>query len=367
MGQTVIGLNDPKAIRKQSAFLAVDVPKQSYWNRKFVGSGEGSSMPIQRLTDLESDAGEFVSYDLSMQLKMQPVEGDEVLEGKEEGLKFYTDGVFIDQMRGGVDSGGRMTRKRTIHDLRKIGRKRQSEWWARVFDEMHFMYASGTRGNNTGWVFPTTYTGFGNNPLTPPDTDHYRVANAKTKATLTASDKLTLSDVDKMYTHAQMMGGGTEEKPQIEPIKINGEDHYVLIMNPWQEYDIRHAAGETEWLAIQKAAAGAEGKKSPIFKGGLGMYNNVVFHKHKDVVRFSDYGASGDVQAARALFLGEQAMVIAFGLKGSGLRFDWNEETRDNGNKVVISTHTIFGMKKVTFNGLDYGMMALDTAAAEPV
>ena len=53
---------------------------------------------------------------------------------------------------------------------------------------------------------------------------------------------------------------------------------------------------------------------------------------------------------------------------GTGLRFDWNEETRDNGDKVVISTSSIFGVKKVTWNmdgtNNDFGVFALDTAAA---
>ncbi len=91
MARTIVGLNDPKAVKKYSAFMAVDVAKKSYWSKKFMGKGEESSMPIQQLTDLETDAGEYISFDLSMQLKMQPVEGDDVLENKEEDLKFYTD------------------------------------------------------------------------------------------------------------------------------------------------------------------------------------------------------------------------------------------------------------------------------------
>jgi hypothetical protein len=64
--------------------------------------------------------------------------------------------------------------------------------------------------------------------------------------------------------------------------------------------------------------------------------------------------------------MGEQAMVCAFGSPGTGLRFSWNEETRDNGNQLVITSNTIVGIKKVTFNGKDYGMMVFDTAAADP-
>ena len=82
--KTIIGLNDAKAVKKFSAFLAVDVGRKSYFNKKFMGVGEDSSMPIQMLPHLESDAGEQITYDLSMQLKMQPIEGDNTLEGKEE-------------------------------------------------------------------------------------------------------------------------------------------------------------------------------------------------------------------------------------------------------------------------------------------
>ncbi len=369
--RTIIGLNDPKAVKKYSGYLAVDVGRTSYFNKKFMGVGEDSSMPIQMLPHLENDAGEQITFDLVMQLKMQPIEGDNTLEGKEEDLKFYTDNVYIDQMRGGVNTGGRMTRKRTIHDLRKIARKRQGEWWARVFDEIFFIYLSGARGMNADFIFPTTYTGFANNALSAPDSEHILYSGAATsKATLADTDKMTLGTIDRLVAKATMMGGGTTGTPQIQPIKIDGEDHYVLVMTPWDTYNVRTNASAGQWLDIQKAAATAEGRKSPIFKGGLGMHNNVVLHDHKSVIRFTDYGAGGNVAASRSLFLGVQAAVCAFGSPGTGLRFDWHEESRDNGNQAVITTGTICGVKKTTFTidgvAKDFGVMAVDSAAKDP-
>ncbi len=365
MGQTIIGLNDPKAVKKYSAFLAVDVARDSYFSRKFMG-GPDSSMPIHIIKELESEAGDTVSFDLSMQLKMQPVEGDTPLEGKEEDLKFYTDSVMIDQMRGGVNTGGRMSRKRTIYDLRDIARKRQGEWWARVFDELFMMYLSGARGINADYIFPTSYTGFAGNALVAPDSNHIIYTNSSnSKSAMVATDFMSLKYIDMAVAMASMMGGGNQGVPKIQPILINGEKHFVLLMNPWQHYDLRTNANTGQWLDIQKAAATAEGRKSPIFQGGLGMYNNVVLHEHQAVIRFSDYG-SGAVLAARALFLGVQAAVLAFGTSGTGLRFGWHEEERDNGNQAVITTHSIFGMSKVTFNSLDFGIMAIDSAAKQP-
>jgi len=367
MARTIVGLNDAKAVKRYSGYLAVDVGRTSYFNKKFMGVGEDSSMPIQMLPHLENDAGEQITYDLSMQLKMQPVEGDSTLEGKEEDLKFYTDNVYIDQMRGGVNTGGRMTRKRTIHDLRKVARKRQGEWWARVFDELFFMYLSGARGVNTDYIYPTTYTGFANNALTAPDSNHILYSGAATgKANLASTDKMSLTTIDRLVAKADMMGGGTTGVPQIQPIMIDGEEHYVLVMTPWDEYNVRANASSGQWMDIQKAAATALGNKSPIFKGGLGMYNNVVLHKHKAVIRFTDYGAGANVSASRSLFMGTQAAVCAFGSPGTGLRFDWNEESRDNGNQAVITTSTICGIKKASFNSEDFGVIAVDSAAADP-
>jgi N4-gp56 family major capsid protein len=88
------------------------------------------------------------------------------------------------------------------------------------------------------------------------------------------------------------------------------------------------------------------------------------------VIRFSDYGAGGNVNACRNLFMGRQAAVMAFGSPGTGLRFDWHEETQDRGNQAVIDTGTIVGVKKTAFTidgtSRDFGVIALDSACADP-
>lgn len=371
MARTIIGAGDPKAIKKYSAFLAVDVGRTSYFNKKFMGVGEDAQTPLQTLPHLESDSGDTVSYDLVMQLKMKPVSGDNILRGKEEDLKFYTDSLLIDQQRGGVNTGGKMSRKRTIHDLRKIARVRQSEWWSRLFDETIFCYLSGARGSNADYIEDTSFTGYAGNAFVAPDALHLMYGgDATAKANVDSADKMTLSLIDRAVTKAETLGGGTSGVPSIQPVMIDGEEHYVLVMSPFQAYDLRTNSSTGQWLDIQKAAAAAQGANNPMFKGGLGMYNDVILHKHKGVIKFSDYGAGSNVAAARALFMGRQAGVVAFGSPGTGLRFDWNEEVEDRGNQVVITTSSIFGVKKSAFTiegtSRDFGVVALDTAAADP-
>lgn len=371
MSRTIIGLNDARAVKRYSGYLAVDSARVSYFGKKFMGTGPDTSMPIQMLPQLESDAGEQITYDLNVQLRQAPIEGDDIQEGTEEDLKFYTDQVYIDQARGGVNTGGRMTRKRTLHNLRMVARSRQAEWWGRVFDELFFMYLSGSRGVNNDFIFPLGYTGRANNSFSAPDNWHVIYGgDATSKATISNDDQITLGLLTKAKTRATMMGGGTQRIPQIQPIMIDGEEHYVVLMSPFQEYNLRTGTATGEWLDVQKSLTTAVGKGSSIFKGGLGMHNGMVLHSHKSVIRFSDYGAGGNVAAARALFLGAQAAVCAFGSPGNGMRFDWHEEARDNGNQAVISTSTIFGIKKTTFTidgtARDFGVMAIDTYATDP-
>ena len=274
-------------------------------------------------------------------------------------------------MRGGADCGGRMTRKRTLHDLRKIAKARSVDWWARAFDEILFMYLSGARGVDTdrAFLYPTTYTGFANNSLTAPDSNHIVYGGAATsKVSMVATDTMTTAPIDKAVAYAGMMGGGGPaytEVPQIQKCDVDGDEVFLCIMNEWQAYNLRRNTTTNDWADIQKAIAMATGRDNEFLKGGMGIWNGTVLQKHQSIIQFSDYG-SGAIAAARALFLGLQAGVIAFGSPGQDLRFGWFEDSRDNGNRVIITTHTIWGFKKVTFNGIDFGCMVIDTAATKP-
>ena len=376
MARTIVGVNDAKSVKRWAGLLAYDTSQKSYFNQRFMGRGAEAEVPIQILADLETDAGEQIAYDLLAELKMAPVEGEDILEGKEESQKFYTDTIYIDQARCGVNTGGRMTRKRTLHNLREKAKRQQSGWWGRLQDELLFIYLSGARGVNTNFLLPLGYTGRANNALVAPDSNHLMYggnATAKTNMTgeaagVTGSDAFDLRLIDRAKTKADSQGGGATGIPVLQPCKIDGNETFVCVMHTFQEDDLRANTATGQWMDIQKAAAGAEGRNSPLFKGALGMYRGCILHSHRNVIRFSDYGVGANIEAARALFLGSQAAVMAFGSPGTNLRYDWHEETRDNGDKVVISTSSIFGVKKVSFNtdvGMqDFGVIALDTAAA---
>lgn len=364
MTTTQIPFGDPRAAKRWSTQLSVDTLSKAYFAKKFIGTSENSI--IQQKTELESDAGDVVQFDLSVQLTGRPTSGDNRVKGREENLRFFSDTVNIDQLRHPVSAGGRMTRKRTVHNLRTIAKDRLSDFWAEYLDQLTFIYLSGARGINQDFYEDTDYAGFAGNALQAPDAQHLFYGGAATsKATLTATDYLNRNLVEKVNTGAGMIRALDPSASNMVPVSMDGEQRYILLMSLFQEYWMKVETGAAGWLELQKAAAGAEGSNSKLFKGSLGMIGNVILHSHKSVVRFNDYGAGSNVAASRALFMGRQAGVVAYGTPG-GSRFMWVEEVDDYGNEPVVVAGTIFGMKKTRFNNRDFGVISVDTASPTP-
>lgn len=364
MSQTVVAFGDAKAQKKWSANLAVDTRKKSYFENRFIGTDDNAV--IQRKTELETGAGDRISFDLCVQMRNRPTYGDQRLDGKEESLKFYTDEVIIDQVRHAASAGGKMSRKRTAHDMRMIAKNRLGDYFSRLVDELFFMYLSGARGINQDFIEASDYTGFAGNSFDAPDASHQLYGGSATsKASLTSGDKLTTTVIEKAINKAEMMQALDPKVANMVPVTNGADNQYVLLMSPFQEYDLRTNSTTGQWLDIQKAAATAEGRKNPIFLGGLGLLNNTVLHKHRNVIRFSDYGSGSNVAAARALVLGRQAAVVAYGT-ANGMRYSWEENTKDYGNEPTVASGFIGGIKKTRFNGKDFGVLSIDTAAADP-
>ena len=361
MPQTLVNSGDIKAIKKWSAGIAKVTNTKSYWNRNFVADGEDSV--IQRRTELETEAGELIQYDLVMDLEGQPTIGDDRLKGKEENLRFFSDQIMIDQMRKAVSGGARMARKRTLHNLPSLAKDRLGTYWARWNDGMLTIYLAGARGIDENVKQPIGWAGHASNPLQAPDADHILYAGSATsKSSLTTGDKVNRLLIERLQTYASMIRSVSTANVNLQPVDVNGKGHFIFLMNPYCAYDMR-TADTAGWLEMNKALTQGGDRSNPIFRDGLGMLAETVLHKHDTVVRFSDYGVGLNVLAARNLFLGRQAGTIAYGGK-SGTRFQFIQETDDYGNVTSIASGCIVGVKKNRFNGRDFGVIAADAAAA---
>lgn len=359
MADTEFGLNHPLAVQRWSTSLAREANKAQYFF-KFMGKGDDALIKMK--TELTKGAGDKITVGLAMKLSGDGAEGDDTIEGTsaEEALTFFNDALFIDQRRKGTRTKGKMTEQRVPYNLRKESRDALSNWFGEDFDEMIMMYLAGARGINADFHVATNWTGRANNTLQAPDAAHLIFGgNATGKADLDAADLMHVNLVERLVAKAET------QDPMMRPFMIGGEKKFVMLMHTFQAFAMRTSTSENDWLEIQKSV-GERGKGNKIYQNALGEYADVVLHKHRNVIRFSDFGAGANVNAARALFLGAQAGMIAYGGSSKQNRYSWNEETDDRGNKLATTAGCIYGVKKSRYDGKDFGVVAVDTACADP-
>lgn len=343
MATTNYGVNHPLAVKLWSRKLFREALKQT-WMQKFMG--ETSSSLIQIKNDTQKGAGDRITCGLRMLLSGAGIEGDDTLEGNEEALTTYSDNLLINQLRHAVRSNGKMSEQRVPFSVREEARMSLTDWWADRIDTACFNQL----GGNTGQT-DTRYTGhnatvaFDTNHVLYPDSD---VSEADVASSTTSSIfKLQLIDyaVEKAHTLS----------PMIRPIKVMGEDKYVLFLHPYQITDLRTNTDTGQWLDIQKAAMqGGKISKNPIYTGAHGEYNGVIIHSSTRV-------PSVTANVHRAIFCGAQAGVIGFGQDDGPGKFSWFEELFDYGNQLGVEAGMIWGMKKTRFNSEDFGTIVIPT------
>lgn len=315
--------------------------------------GEDSNSIVQIKTETSKQDGDQVTFGLRMQLSGLGIQGDNTLEGNEEGLTTYTDAVIINQLRHAVASNGKMSEQRVPFPVRQECLDGLKDWWTDRISVSLFNQLAG----NTAAV-DTRLTGH-NATVGPEATHHIWAGAATTDATITAADTISLRDIDRCIERAQTLS------PGMRPVMIRGQKHYVLFVHPYQAFNIRvSAAAAGSWFDIQKAAIqGGEISKNPIFTGALGMYNNTIIRVDSRV----PLGATTTTPVTtvrRAVFCGAQAAAIAFGQDNGPSRFSWVEKKFDYDNKLGVSAGAIYGIKKTVFNSLDFGVIVLSTYAA---
>ena len=359
MAATEFALGAALAVQRWSNSLAHEAEKLQYF-RKFMGKGDDALIKIK--TELSKKAGEKIIFALRMKMSGDGIEGDNVIEGTsaEEALTFYDDSLFIDQRRKGTKSKGKMSEQRVPYSMRKEGRDALAIWWAEDYDEQIMMYLGGHRGLDTSFHAPAVYTGRANNTITAPNAANVIYGGDATGlADIAATDKMKLSIVERLVAKVETLD------PMIQPVRFQGENKRILLMHTFQAYDLRTSISQGDWLEIHKAV---DSKTSPLYQNALGEYAGMILHKHRNVLRFSAAigGCAAGITAARALCLGAQAGMIAWGADSKPSRYTWNEETDDRGNALVVTAGAIYGVKKTRFNSKDFGIIAVDTYNADP-
>jgi len=365
MSKTEFGVNHPLAVKVWSKKLAAEAYRKTFIG-KFIGKSEDSL--IMEKVDLKKSAGDKITCGLNVQLQGDGVQGDATLEGNEEALQFYDDALFVNQLRHATRTKGRMTEQRVPYSLRNVSNNRLADWWARRMDTAFFNQICG----NTA-ISDTKFTG--NNAAVAPTTNrHIWQGGVSADESLTSAMTFDLNLIDIARQKAETASTEASTGPLVRPIRIGGDDMYVMFLHDYQVHDLRTNTSTGQWLDIQKSAmGGSDVKNNPIFDGSLGVYNGVILHKASRVTQGvnSSTGAA-DTDSRRAVLCGAQAAMIAFGSENSSTRYTWFEERFDYGNQLGVSAGAIYGLKKCKFvpdddsstNAEDFGTVVVSTYAA---
>lgn len=351
MAVMTFGVNDPLAVKLWSKKLAVEALKQT-WVYKFVGRDDNSL--IQVFDDTSKDKGDRIRVPLRRLLSGDGILEDGTLEGNEERINFFSDDVVINQLRHAVRTGGKMSEQRVPFELREQLRVSLQDWWADRIDTWFFNQLCGNAGQTD-----LRYTGM--QAAVASDSDHVIFAgSASTDASLSnsATYKFTLTLLDVAVEKAKTLA------VPIRPIMIGGEEKYVAFLHHNQVTDLRTNTNTGQWLDIQKAAMqGGNVSKNPIYTGALGEYNGVILHASNRVPGFSAGAALTANNGRIAAFCGAQAIGMAFGRGYQPERFSWKEDYFDYENQFGVAAGCIAGLKKLIFNGSDFGVITMRTFA----
>lgn len=201
MAQTTI----PQTLVQQAwAKDTWDVALKTTFFDKFTGTTADSIVQLQN--DLQKQAGDKITTGLLMKLKGAGVKGDGMLEGNEEEMIFRDFAVTIDQIRNAVRVKGKMEEQKTDIDLRSKAKQALSNWLTEYIDGALFGALS-----------------------TNPTTDRIVYGgSASAESALTAGDKFTAALIGKAKRIAI-----ANDNAKIRPVKVNGSNLYVMIIDPW--------------------------------------------------------------------------------------------------------------------------------------
>lgn len=320
-------------------YVFVEHTNKVFFNRRgtFVGP-KGSDKPIIEFNQLGKEPGDAITIPLRMALSGAGKFGDQELWGSEEAYVARNMRVYINQLRHGTGTEGRMSRQRVAFDSDVQAARALGEWLARqrdnyVFEAIyrlhpdHVVAATGSGGLGLSQVVHPNWLVAGSASI-----DGYDSSPAN-EAAIQAEEALLTGAADEVMS-AELLDiiAAQAEVNNFMPIMIDGEPRYILIIHPYQAKQLRE---DTDWAQAQQNA-NVRGSQNPMFRGAIGEWNNLVVYKSNKVEV-----SPGDADVRRAILLAGNACASAM----SGGAFT-DRETWDYGNQHRYMAGMVFGYRR---------------------
>ena len=357
------------------------VARNASFINQFAGTGQNAA--VQRITELtKSEKGTKANLTLLADMTGDGITGDNTLEGNEEALRAYDITIELDQLRFANRIAGRVADQKTIVNFRETSRDMLAYAMADRMDQLAFLTLSGVAytSKTNGGLRATSGTAghelvdleFASDVSAPTTNRHRRISGSN----LVAGDTTAITATDKLaYSHIVNLKAYAKDN-FIRGMRASGnQEVFHLFVTPQQMASLKL---DSDFLANVRNA-GVRGPNNELFAGSSSlMVDGVMVHEFRHVFSTEGatagtssnagaagykWGADADIDGARALFVGAQALAMAdIGLP------DIVEDTFDYGNQLGISVGKIFGLRKPKYNSdvnggvEDFGVICLDTA-----
>ena len=349
---------------------------------QFAGSGQNAM--VQRITELtKNEKGTKAVITLLADMTGDGVTGDNTLEGNEEALRAYDITVELDQLRFANRIAGRLADQKSVVNFREQSRDALAYAMADRMDQLAFLTLSGIAyTSKTNGALRTTSGTTGlelvdlefTSDVSAPTTNRHRRWDATSG--LVAGDTTATAAADKISYECIVNLKAYAKDNYIRGLRGAGnEEVFHLFLTPQQMASLKL---DSDFLANVRNA-GVRGSSNSLFAGTSSlMVDGVMVHEFRHVFSTEGatagtsanagaagykWGADADVNGARALFCGAQALAMAD--IGNP---EIVEDTFDYSNQAGISIGKIFGLRKPKYNSdynsgvEDFGVIALDTA-----
>lgn len=284
----------------------------------------GGGMPIIRQDDLTIKPGGIVNVPMQRRLTGAGVTGNTALSGSEEAMVF--DNLPVTPLLHRNAAASHIAdQKKTLHNLKMAAQIGSAIWMAEQIDNAVFAELNGQTANRI-------YGGAGT-----------------AKNDLTSGMKMTAALLSKVRAKAKSV--------HIKPLIIGGREWYIVVMHPFQAYDLRT---DSTWLAAQTGAE-VRGRDNPVLAMAMGAYQGMLIFENDRVEYGEDAGSGGNVEYAIAHLIGSDAVAFAWSMYPTYI-----QEIRDYGAVIGAGSMAYFAAEAAVFNSVPVGHVPIMTAAADP-
>lgn len=355
--------------------------EKKVWKRMRVESladqlaSEGGGSAIHRITDLKNTTW---GYQAVMTLVPDDtsagVVGDNRLQDREAGITSYDTAVTFDQLRKAFKNEGVMADRSSWVKFAQQAADQLAFWAKDTKDKLMMNTLAGVgyeyevdgaaRSSTNEWA----QLRFAGDVTAPSAKRHFQITDTSGGIGAVAHGSLLSTHTPKWNSFIEMRGA--LPMMRVKPIRGkwgNGEDLYICIVHPNTMTALKKDTTFQQNLrdALQR------GEKNPIFRGAKSyMVDGILLIEHRyaytNLNATTKWGSGGDVNGARSIFLGAQAlgMVELGGPK-------WVTRMDDYDNNQGISMAIKMGFKKTVWPDQfasdaeeDFGVVALDHAVS---